>query len=301
MAGEVELTVGAEHDGERLDKALAALLDVSRAQSRLLVETGVYVDGELAKAGDRVRQGSKLVSPQPEDDPGLQPEPVAFDVLYEDDQVVVVNKPPGLVVHPGSGRAGGTLAAGLLHRYPDIEGVGAPGRWGLVHRLDKDTSGALAVGRTSESHNFLTEELQRREIERRYITLVDGELDAPTGAIDAPIGRDPLRPTRRAVVVGGKAARTRFAVRQVFAESECSLLDVTLETGRTHQIRVHFSAIDHPVIGDRLYGRRPTKASSPRVFLHASSLAFTHPTRGERLTIESPLPDDLAQVLDRLL
>lgn len=297
MADEVALRVPEELDGERVDKALASLLDLSRAAARELVESGVTVDGSSVRPSDRVRAGSNLVSPSPAEPETLAAEHVDFDVLHEDADVVVVDKPPGLVVHPGSGRRKGTLAAGLMHRYPELSGVGERDRWGLVHRLDKETSGALLVARNHPAYRNLTEQLRSRAIGREYITLVDGFFDAPTGTIEAPIGRDPTRPTRRAVVATGKHARTHFEVMEVFSGSNSSLLRVTLDTGRTHQIRVHLSSIDRPVIGDRLYSRRPTTASSPRVFLHAATLRFTHPGTGFDMTVDAPLRRDLQEVL----
>jgi 23S rRNA pseudouridine1911/1915/1917 synthase len=204
------------------------------------------------------------------------------------------------VVHPGSGRTGGTLAAGLLDRYPELVGVGAEDRWGLVHRLDKDTSGAILVARTREAFEALTAELRRRQITRTYTALVEGEMGAATGTIEAPVGRDPTQPTRRAVTHGGKHARTHYEVVRYFPDSVASLLSVRLETGRTHQIRVHFAAIGHPVVGDRVYGATRKDLGSPRTFLHASRLEFTHPESRRRLEVEAPLPTDLSEVLEGL-
>lgn len=300
MANQIRSEIPGGLDGERLDKALAIILDLSRAASRALIERGVSVDGSPARASDRVSAGSTVVSPEPEREQELTAEPVDFGVLYEDDQVVVVDKPAGLVVHPGSGRARGTLAAGLLHRYPEIEGVGAADRWGLVHRLDRDTSGALLVARTRAGYGSLSRQLSERTIERVYTALVDGLPGSPTGTIEAPIGRDPEVPTRQAVVQGGKHARTHYEVIQEFEPDNCALLRLRLETGRTHQIRVHLAAIDHPVIGDRTYGKPNTRVTAPRTFLHAASVGFDHPETGEWVVVESPLPQDLQSVLASL-
>lgn len=297
---QIELEVPATLEGTRVDKAIAELLGLSRSGASLLVAAGVQLDEVDAKASDRVRGGQVIRCSSPEKSAPLAPEAVLFDVLYEDDHLVVVDKPAGIVVHPGSGRTGGTLAAGLLHRYPELEGVGADDRWGLVHRLDKDTSGAILVGRTREAFEALTADLRRRQIARTYLALVEGEMGAATGTIEAPIGRDPTQPTRRAVTHGGKHARTHYEVVEYFASSGASLLSVRLETGRTHQIRVHLAAIGHPVAGDRVYGATRKDLGSPRTFLHASSLEFTHPESGETMTVEAPLPDDLATVLDDL-
>lgn len=300
MADQVELEVPDRLDGARVDKVVAESLDLSRARASALIEDGVEVDGARAKASDRVRAGQKILCARPGEAFELEPEPVEFNVLHEDDQVIVVDKPAGVVVHPGSGRTGGTLAAGLIHRYPELVGVGSVERWGLVHRLDKDTSGCILVARTGSAFAELTDELRRREITRTYTALVEGRMGAPTGTIEAPIGRDPARPTRRAVTPTGKHARTHYRVVEEFDESDVSLLEVTLETGRTHQIRVHLAAIDHPVAGDATYGATRRDLGVPRTFLHASGIAFTHPGTGERLQIEAPLPADLSSVLDEL-
>jgi 23S rRNA pseudouridine1911/1915/1917 synthase len=230
----------------------------------------------------------------------MAPEDVPFDVLYEDSGLLIVDKPAGVVVHPGSGRKMGTLAAGLLYRYPDLEGVGQADRWGLVHRLDRDTSGALIVARTADTYESLSRMIRDRAVKRVYTTLVHGLFGSPTGMIDAPIGRDPSRPTRRAVVPGGKDARTHYEVSADYPVADCSLLTVRLETGRTHQIRVHLEAIDHPVVGDHTYSRRTTTVRPPRIFLHAASVEFPHPVTGVPVSAVSPLPPDLAAVLEEL-
>jgi 23S rRNA pseudouridine1911/1915/1917 synthase len=300
VADQIDLEVPEDLKGARVDRALAVLLGVSRSEASALVARGVELDGEPAAGSDRVRPGQVITSPPPREAAALDPEPVEFDVLYEDDSLLVVNKPPGVVVHPGTGRAKGTLAAGLLHRYPDLSGVGAPDRWGLVHRLDKDTSGALLVARSPDSFTALTERLRRREVTRTYTALVEGEMAAATGTIEAPIGRDPARPTLRAVMARGKPARTHFEVMRHWADADVSLLEVRLETGRTHQIRVHLGAIDRPVVGDFVYGANRRDLDAPRTFLHASRLDFTHPVTRERVSVSSPLPPDLTAVLDSL-
>lgn len=300
MADQIASEIPEELDGERLDKALAAILDLSRAEAKELIDRGVTLDGAPGRARDRVTAGAEVISERPTFDHRLRPEPVEFGVLMEDDHVVVVDKPPALVVHPGSGRTRGTLAAGLLHRYPEIEGVGSPGRWGIVHRLDRDTSGALLVARTHPAFESLTNQLRRREIRRVYTALVDGVPGSPTGTIDAPLGRDPDSPTKRAVVRGGKPARTHYEVSEALDSGRCALLTLALETGRTHQIRVHLAAIGHPVVGDSTYGKNTTSVVSPRLFLHASGVGFTHPEDGRRVEVASPLPTDLRSVLEEL-
>jgi 23S rRNA pseudouridine1911/1915/1917 synthase len=300
VAEQIELEVPSELDGARLDKALADLLDLSRARASALIDDGVEIDDSPASGSDRVRAGQMIRCEVPERALGLQPEPVAFAVLYEDTEVIVVDKPAGVVVHPGSGQTRGTLAAGLIHRYPELVGVGAVGRWGLVHRLDKDTSGCILVARTEKSFETLVAELRRREIARTYTALVEGQMDAPTGTIDAPVGRDPARPTRRTVTHSGKHAITHYEVVRAYREVDVSLLEVRLETGRTHQIRVHLSSIGHPVVGDRAYGATRRDLGASRTFLHASRIVFTHPTSGERIEVEARLPPDLASVLEVL-
>jgi 23S rRNA pseudouridine1911/1915/1917 synthase len=288
-----------ELEGSRVDRALAVLLEVTRSAARTLVERGVTVDGAPARAGQRVTAGSVLVAPVPDEPEAFEAEPVPFVVLYEDDDVIVVDKPAGVIVHPGAGQTKGTLAAGLLYRFPELRGVGAAGRWGLVHRLDKDTSGVLLVARTPAAFETLGHQIRRRDITRVYQALAQGVFDAPTGTIDAPIGRHPTHPMRQAVIPGGRPARTHFEVEREYRDAGCSLLTVTLETGRTHQIRVHLAAIGHPVVGDRVYGA-PSELDVPRIFLHARRVEFTHPTTGETVIVEAPLPDDLAAVLASL-
>lgn len=299
MADQIEIRVPDELDDTRLDKMLASTLDLSRAQAKELIGRGATVDGDPASARTRVRAGSTVVTALPILEEHLEAEPVDFDVLYEDEDVIVVGKPPGLVVHPGSGQRTGTLAAGLLHRYPEIEGVGVANRWGLVHRLDKDTSGALIVARSDRAYDSLKSQIQRREVDRTYLALVDGIPGSPTGTVDAPIGRDPEQPTRRAVVRGGRPATTHFSVQREFAWANCALLEVSLETGRTHQIRVHLSAIGHPIIGDRVYGKT-TSVSAPRTFLHAWAVEFSHPNEGTTVRVECPMPEDLQEVIGLL-
>ncbi len=300
MADQIELRVPAQLDGARVDKALADLLGVSRARASLLIEDGVTLDGEPTRGSDRVTTGQKILTPEPAVALALSPEDVPFDVLFADEDVIVVDKPPGVVVHPGSGQMKGTLAAGLINRFPELVGVGDADRWGLVHRLDKDTSGTILVARNDAAHATLTSDLRHRRVGRKYVALVEGTPGSATGTIDAPIGRDPAHPTRRALSHTGKQARTHYELIRYFDDSDATLVEVTLETGRTHQIRVHMAAIGHPVAGDRLYGSTRIDLAVPRTFLHASRLTFTHPTTGESMVIESHLPDDLAQVLTHL-
>ena len=288
--------------GERFDRVLSILGDMSRARARTLVDEGrATLDGEPAPARSKVVAGAVVSFPEPEV-AVFEPDPeVTFDVLHEDEVLAVVDKPAGLVVHAGAGTPVATLASGLIARWPAMRTVGEPGRWGLVHRLDRDTSGALLVAKTDEALLELQHQLRERTVSRTYSALVEGHLGTPTGTIDAPIERDPAQPTRRAVSPFGRPARTHYRVLEVFEHPETSLLDVDLETGRTHQIRVHLAAIDHPVVADRVYRRSSTPTLGlHRTWLHARRLAFRHPVTGEEVVVESPLPEELAATLATL-
>lgn len=294
-----EVIVTPELSGERLDRAFAQLASVTRSAARKLIDDGaVLLDGSSVVARTKVRAGAVITFPVIEQ-VVHQPDPtVEFDVLYEDDHLAVIDKPAGLVVHAGAGTRAPTLASGLVARWPAMLEVGEPGRWGLVHRLDRDTSGALLVAKTSEALTTLQDALRRRVVKREYVALAAGHFGTPTGTIDAPIERDTQVPTRRRVSPTGRPARTHFRVREEFADPEVSLLEVTLETGRTHQIRVHLAAIGHPVVADRVYrsGSSPTM-SLKRTWLHAVSLTFPHPVTGDEVFVESPLPEELVATL----
>ncbi len=300
MADERVLVVPGALDGSRVDKTVAVLLGLSRAQARDLVERGVTLEGRRVGPGERVAAGALIVAPSPVTETPLAPEPVSFGVLYEDEDLLVVDKPSGVVVHPGVGRSGGTLVAGLLHRYPELEGVGEKGRWGLVHRLDKDTSGALLVARNDASYRTLVSDLRRRHVGRVYLALVHGVPGSASGTIEAPIGRDPRRPMRKTLSHDGKPALTHYEVVEAYPRSDVMLLRVTLDTGRSHQVRVHLSAIGHPVVGDVVYGGRPRRTRTQRMFLHAHEITFTHPRSGVVVTVTSPLPPELESILHDL-
>jgi len=223
---------------------------------------------------------------------------VHVPVVYEDDHVIVVDKPAGLVVHPGAGTLDGTMAHGLLAAFPGLRGVGPDERPGIVHRLDKGTSGLLVVARTDDALEMLKQQLIVRSMLRQYVTLVDGRVGSSEGVIDAPLGRSPRDPTRHGVVLSGRDARTRYEVIERFDDPLVTYLRCRLETGRTHQIRVHLEAIDHPVIGDDRYGGAQPTLGLDRPFLHAQTLGFVHPDTEDWMEFESPLPDDLTKVLD---
>ena len=290
--------------GERLDRIVSLLADVSRSDaSTMVANRGVTVDGEPATSGKvRLRVG-QVVEIDPASRPVAAPPgpdaSIPVHVVYSDDDVIVVDKEPGVVVHPAAGHQGGTLVNGLLARFPEIAEVGDPERPGIVHRLDVGTSGLLVVARTQTAYDSLVEQLSEHDVERRYIALAWGRFDAPVGTVDAPIGRDPRDPLRMAVVATGKEARTHFRVEQSFTEPEVSLVTCELETGRTHQIRVHLAAIGHPVVGDGTYGGRRPGWSVDRPFLHAAGLRFRHPVTGDDVSVESELPADLRALLGR--
>jgi 23S rRNA pseudouridine1911/1915/1917 synthase len=264
----------------------------------------VTVNGEAVSSRTlRLVEGDELELEMPAaQTPTLAPDPsVVFDVVYADADVAVVDKPAGLVVHPGAGTPDGTLVNGLLDRYPEIETVGEAGRPGIVHRLDRGTSGLLVVARSPAAYEGLVAALADHRVERGYVALVWGSLDTRAGMVDAPIGRSVRVPTKMAVSARGKPARTRYAVRKAYHDPvEVSLVGCELETGRTHQIRVHLAAIGHPVVGDDRYGGGRPSLPVPRPFLHAERLVFAHPVTGERLEFSSPLPADLSSVLDGL-
>jgi 23S rRNA pseudouridine1911/1915/1917 synthase len=299
------LTVPATLAGDRIDRALSFLTGWPRAAVQALIEDGaVTVDGNVVAKSHRLQEGSVVdVLAEPDLETGAAPEPepaVDVDVRFADDDVIVIAKPAGLVVHPGAGHAGGTLVNGLLARYPEIATVGDPARPGIVHRLDRDTSGLLVVARSSVAYDSLVGQLGRRSVDRLYATLVWGALSAPRGVIDAPIGRSDARRTRMAVRSAGKEARTGYHVIETFELPRCSRLECMLETGRTHQIRVHLAAIGHPVVGDASYGGAREQIALSRPFLHAATLGLDHPITGERLRFEDALPPELQAVLDEL-
>jgi 23S rRNA pseudouridine1911/1915/1917 synthase len=303
----IEETIPSALDGERVDRVVSLLTACSRAEASVLVAEGaVLVAGRpVTKPSTKVTEGSVLtITRDPVAAPaGIEADPgVSVAVVHEDGDVLVVDKPPGLVVHPGAGNATGTLVHGLVARYPELTGVGPADRPGIVHRIDKETSGLLMVARTERAYRSLRAQLDERTVGRRYVTLAWGHLDAGSGVIDAPIGRSGREPTRMTVASSGREARTRYEVVQTFSDpAALTLLRCQLETGRTHQIRVHLAAIGHPVVGDARYGgKHAPLADVPRFFLHAEHLAFDHPATGERLSFDAPLPSDLLAVLARV-
>ena len=300
--------------GVRVDRAVSILTGLSRSQAAGLVAAGrVLVDGRpVAQRSAPLEAGSRLVVELPKEAVPLEPDPsVPFEVVYEDEDLVVVDKPAGVVVHPGAGTHGGTLIAGLLARYPDIgalASVSDPVRPGVVHRLDKGTSGLLVVARSAVAYRSLVAQMGARSAGRRYLALVAGTVPDDRGVVDAPVGRSTRTPTKMAVTPAGRPARTRYVVvgrahrlfdGREWGDRPATLLTCTLETGRTHQIRVHLAAIGHPVVGDDRYGARAARGvlAPGRLFLHATELSIEHPVSGIDKTWTSPLPADLRVVL----
>jgi 23S rRNA pseudouridine1911/1915/1917 synthase len=313
-AGEerVEIEAGDEAIGERLDSWLAARMDVSRSAAARWIETGkVLLNGRAPKKRDQVAPGDRIEVriPAPERS-DVAAEDIPLHIVYQDADLAVIDKPAGLVVHPAAGHRTGTLVNALLHAIGDLSGIGGVLRPGIVHRLDKDTSGLLLIAKNDEAHRGLSDELKRRKIRRAYLTACWGHVGQDELTVDAPIGRHPTERKKMAVVQDGRSARTHF--RRLERWRAADLLRAELETGRTHQIRVHLLHAGHPVVGDRTYavGREknisgPDRAWAaglakrvPRQFLHAAELRFTHPRTGEPLRFESSLPADLAAAAD---
>lgn len=291
--------------GDRLDRVVALLADLSRAQSAALIASGgVTIDGEPALSGKvKLEEGQAITIETallPEKERPRGDASVQVNVVYVDDDVVVVDKQQGLVVHPGAGNPMGTLVNGLLAMYPEIATVGDPFRPGIVHRLDAGTTGLMVVARSADAYDSLVDQLSQRLVHREYVAVAVGAFDAKTGVIDAAIGRDARELTKMAVRVDGKMARTHYAVLREFHEPIiASLVRCELETGRTHQIRVHLAAVGHPVLGDATYGGVRSTVPFSRPALHAVRLTFAHPRTGDEMTFEAALPADIEGLIAR--
>lgn len=290
--------------GQRLDRYLVSILqDISRTTVQQLIADGaVLVNGVLSKPGYALRHGDEvtLLTTAPKNQPGnVRPNRLPLDIIYEDADLLVVNKAAGVVVHPAPGHYEDTLVNALLAYYPDLKEVGAELRPGIVHRIDKDTSGLLIVAKNARTQAALIEQMKEHQIVKRYLALVEGNVALDQGSIDAPIGRDARHRQQMTITTtDSREARTHFRVLERFARH--TLLLLQLETGRTHQIRVHLKAIGHPIVGDPVYGTGSVVKGVPlkRPFLHAYQLKFTHPTTGVLVELEAPLPDDLQKVLN---
>jgi len=296
------MDIPADCAGLRLDAALARLLpEHSRSRLQAWLKDGlITLDGGPADAKRKVWGGERIhVAVPPAPSSSAQAEDIALPILYEDATLIVIDKPAGLVVHPGNGNASGTLMNALLHHAPELAGVP---RAGIVHRLDKETSGLLVVAKTLAAQTDLVRQLQARTVKRHYLALALGKLGA-SGTVDAPLGRHPVQRTKMAVVKqGGKEARTHYEPKERFAA--CTLVECRLETGRTHQIRVHMASIGHPLVGDPVYGKAKSGDALldafPRQALHAWRLALVHPLDGREMAWETPLPTDFAALLEAL-
>lgn len=308
-ARQIELRL---HDrGQRLDKALtAAYPDLSRMQWQRLIKDGqVLVNGQTAAQPSQKIKGDESVSATvPEAvESDLIPEQIALDIRYEDEDILVVNKPAGMVVHPGTGNDRGTLVNALLAHCPDLPGIGNTKRPGIVHRLDKYTSGLLVVAKNDKAQWHLQKQFKERTVGKKYLTLVHGQIQPPAALIDAPIGRDPRHRKRMSVIVPGtprarsarsRSAQTHYKALAIF--DEYSLLECSLHTGRTHQIRVHMAYINYPIVGDHVYGRRKQKLLKKRQFLHAAELTLKRPSDQKELTFSAELPQELQAIIDDL-
>jgi 23S rRNA pseudouridine1911/1915/1917 synthase len=304
--------VALEDAGSRLDSYLATRIESwSRARLQRLIDSeDVLVNGKPAKPSYKLRENDELeVELTAPAAASFAPEPIPIEIVYEDETLVVVNKPAGLVVHPAAGIHSGTLANALAYHFQQLPDSGAGVRPGIVHRLDRDTSGLLVVAKTEAALENISDQFRDRSVFKSYVALVHGRVNTDSGTIDQPLARDPANRTRMAVVRGGRSALSLYRVRQRF--DRFTLLDVELKTGRTHQIRVHLAWLKHPVVGDEIYGAgrdntiqnarlRAQVRNLGRHFLHAEKLAFTHPQSGKRVEFNSPLPIELAELLQNL-
>ena len=292
----------ADRSGERADAALARLSGtLTRSAAQRLLEAGqVTSRGRVLKKNDRLEAGEPLEVELPAPQPlALTAEDIPLDIVYEDGDLIVLNKPKGLVVHPAAGHWSGTLVNALLHHCRDsLSGINGALRPGIVHRIDKDTSGLLVVAKNDFAHQSLAAQLQDHSLARVYVCLVTGGMRADSGTVDAPIGRHPTDRKRMAVVADGRSAVTHWQVLERF--SGYTLLECRLETGRTHQIRVHMAHIDHPIVGDLVYGRKKPELGQDTQCLHARAITFRHPRSGETVTLTCPLPPYLEALLRRL-
>ncbi|MCB0207907.1 MAG: RluA family pseudouridine synthase [Anaerolineae bacterium] len=306
MSAERQIHVQADRSAPRLDHYLAQEFpELSRSQLKKLIQDHkVLVANRPVKPNSAVQPGDLITIQFPAEKPDSPiPEDIPLDIVFEDADLIVVNKPAGLVVHPAQGHDSGTLVNALLARYPDLiemtsQNADSTNRPGIVHRLDQDTSGLIVIARTSEALRSLQKQFKARTVEKIYLALVFGHPEALEGVIDVPLGRDSRHRQKFAPRSDGKPARTRFRVLEVF--DEYSLLEIGLETGRTHQIRVHLAWLGCPVVGDTVYGRRRNRLGLKRHFLHAWRLSFQHPRTDEPLQFEAPLDEDLQEILANL-
>lgn len=299
----VEETLPAALDGERIDRIVSLIADISRSDaSKLIASGGAEIDGVVTQSGkSRLREGQVVVvdlDKIPVDEPPAGDPSVKLEVLYDDEDIIVINKSAGLVVHPASSHGTGTVVNGILALYPEVQSVGQPARPGIVHRLDSGTTGLMVVARSQRAYDSLVAALSDHEVGREYLALAWGHFDSPTAVVDAALGRHPKDPMKMTVVHSGKWARTHLEVVDTFnVPADLSLVQCTLETGRTHQIRVHLASVNHAVVGDSLYGGARSALKAPRPMLHAARLTLIHPGTGEDMTWSAPLPADFVAIL----
>lgn len=298
----IELLVTEQNDGMRIDAYLGANTEFSRSRiAALMMEGAIAVDGAVqAKPSYKVAAGQKVVLTVPHTKPvDIAAQNIPLDILYQDSDVVVVNKPCGMVVHPAAGNEDGTLVNALLYHVKDLSGIGGEMRPGIVHRLDKDTSGLILIAKNDKAHALLSDQFKERSMEKHYRAVAFGGFRQEDGLIDAPIARHPVDRKKMAIVPDGKPSQTEWKVLERLKGA--TYLDIHLLTGRTHQIRVHMHSIGHPLLGDQIYAPNiKTSVHIPRLMLHAYSLAFTHPTTGERMEMIAPLPEKFAMTLEKL-
>jgi len=301
MVEEREVTFIADGEGERLDKVISTQVPgLSRATvQRLIKASAVTVNGWSSKPSYRVQAGDEICVRIPAEMPAeVLPEDIPLDIIYEDEVLLVVSKPAGMVVHPALGHASGTLVNAVLAHCPQAAEVGGPERAGIVHRLDKDTSGLILIAKDEDTRAALQRQFKRRQVVKTYLALVEDQVQPREGIIEAPVGRDKRQRKKMAVVRRGRKARTTYRAIKYFPHY--TLLEVRPHTGRTHQVRVHLAWLGYPVVGDAVYGRRRQRLLEGRHFLHAARLRFTHPGTGEEVEFEAPLPPKLEAVLKRL-
>ncbi len=302
MSGDLVFVIPDGIETMRVDKAIALETHMTRSTIADMFDAGnVLINGKKSKRSEKVSPGDEIELTYLDDtEEVVKGQDIDINVVYEDDHLVVINKNAGMVVHPGAGNKDSTLVNALVFRYPEIISVGQSHRPGIVHRLDAGTSGLLVVAKTNEAYEKFVEMFSSHDVDRRYIALVWGKFETTSGIIDAPIGRSATRVTKMAIRDGGKHARTHYSVNEYFDKADVSLLDISLETGRTHQIRVHCKSIAHPIVGDKTYGGYRQSLECPRPFLHAHTLRFIHPITNEQMEFIAPLPQDLAGILTAL-
>ncbi|MBT4124860.1 MAG: RluA family pseudouridine synthase [Chloroflexi bacterium] len=300
----IELIVTGDQVGQRLDVFLTENWEQSESRSNVqrAIKAGeVTVNGKSAvRVSLKISEGQKveITASDNSDSPAIISSNIPLDVAYEDEDIAVINKPVGMTVHPAAGHTDDTLANAAVHRWPHIVGIGEPDRPGIVHRLDKDTSGVMIIALSERAYVKLQEMIHKREIDRIYSALVHGIPKSPKGVVDAPIGRSRHSRKRQAVSESGLPSRTHYRVD--YELGDFAFMEIRLETGRMHQIRVHMDAIGHPIIGDQTYGRRKNLPNLNRQFLHSSRMEFDHPVTGKRMSVSSELPDDLKRALETL-